>query len=180
MSTTIARIAAYVTGVACLALGAATLAGPAVPDQHWGTRGAVINGLGLLAFAAMAVGLELLAPLLELRRLGRIGIRTAQLGLVLMCVESIASQVHGGNTLGVVFMLGLLATVIGLGLVSVDGLRRRRWLAPLPLLALIVGIATGDHGGFLFVGLVWLILAFTTRALESTDIGRVPVAGTVH
>jgi hypothetical protein len=178
MSTTIPRVAAYITGAACLALGAVTLAGSAVPDHDWGTRGAIVNGLGLLAFAAMALALEVLRRPLQLARLGRTGMRLSQVGLVLMCVESIASEAHGGNTLGVVFMLGLLTAVLGLALVCVDGLRRRRWLAALPLLALIVGIGTGDQGGFLVVGLVWLVLASTTKAPEATDVGGAMAAGT--
>lgn len=172
MSTTIPRVAAGLTGAACLALGATTLARSAVPDHDWGIRGAVVNGLGLLAFAAMALALELLRRPLQLAPLGRTGIRLSQVGLVLMCVESIASEAHGGNTLGVVFMLGLLTAVIGLALVCVDGLRRRRWLAALPLLALIVGIGTGDRGGFLVVGLVWLVLASTIKAPAATDLGH--------
>lgn len=177
MSTTIPRVAAYLTGAACIALGAVTIAGSPVPDHHWGTRGAVVNGLGLLAFAAMALALELLRKPLQLARLGHTGMRLAQVGLSLMCVESSASEVHGGNTLGVVFMLGLLAAVSGLALVCADGLRRRRWLAALPLLALVVGIGTGDHGGFLLVGLVWLVLASINKP-PATDVDHLPAADT--
>jgi hypothetical protein len=187
MTTT--RIAAFVTGLACLALGAVTLAGPSVPDQNWGTRGAVVNGLGLVAFAAMALALDLLRTRLHLARLGRAGTRAAQAGLVLMCLESIASQAHGGNTVGAVFMLGLLAAMVGLALICVDGLRRRQWLAPLPLLALLTGIGAADHGGFVLLGAVWLTLAITTRSSrpqpspgqksttpQAADLDQVPAA----
>jgi hypothetical protein len=107
----------------------------------------------------MALALELLTPLLALRRLGRAGCRTAQPGLTLMVVESAVSQVHGGNTLGPVFMLGLLLALTGLLLVAADGLRHRRWLAPLPFLAFLVAIGSGDHGGFLALALVWAAIA---------------------
>ena len=174
MTTT--RIAALITGLACLALGAVTLAGPPVRDQNWGTRGAIVNGLGLVAFAAMALALELLRAPLRLARLGGAGTRAAQAGLVLMCLESIASQVHGGNTLGAVFMTGLLAALVGLALICADGLRRRRWLAPLLLLALLIGIGAGDHGGFLLLGAVWLTLATTSDGQTSSAISSVNAA----
>jgi hypothetical protein len=176
MTTT--RIAAFVTGLASLALGAVTLAGPPVPDHDWGTHGAIVNGLGLLAFAALALALDLLRTPLRLIRLGVAGTRVAQTGLGLMCLESVASQVHGGNSLGAVFMLGLLAAVIGLLLVCANGLRRRRWLAPLPLLALLIGIAAGDRGGFIVTGLVWLTLA--TTADEASDANRAVVPDIAH
>jgi len=159
----ITRIAAAVTGLACFALGVLTLTGPTVPDEHWGTRGAVVNGLGLLAFAAMALAVDLLRTQLDLRRLGRAGTGVARVGLVLMSVESIASELHGGDTIGAVFMLGLLGSVVGLALIGIDGLRRRRLLAALPLLGLLVGIGAGDHGGFVVLGLVWSTLAATDR-----------------
>ena len=38
------RLAAIVAGVAYLALGFVSLTG-SVPEENWGTRGAVVNGL---------------------------------------------------------------------------------------------------------------------------------------
>ena len=45
--------------------------------------------------------------------------------------------------------------------VSASGLRARHlpWFAALPALALLVGIAAGDQGGFVMLGLGWLALA---------------------
>jgi hypothetical protein len=165
---TIARLAAAVTGAAAAALGAVTVSGPTVPDEHWGTRGAVVNGLGLVTFLAMAVACPLLVALLRPTRLGFGGVRSAQAGLVLMSVESVASQVHGGNTLGPVFMLGLLLTVAGFLVLGIDGLRRpgARWLALLPLVTMLVGIGAGDQGGFLLLGVAWAGLAFGSRPAD--------------
>lgn len=155
-ATNVARPAAVLAGLSSIALGVVTLTGPAVPDEHWGTRGALVNALGLVTFAALAVALELLPDLLSLRRLGRAGCRVAQAGLVAMTVESIASQAHSGNTLGPVFLLGLLAALVGLLLVGVDGLRRGRPLAVVPFVGLLVAIAAGAYGGFVLLGLVWV------------------------
>jgi hypothetical protein len=78
-----------------------------------------------------------------------------------MAVESIASSVHDGNTLGGLFFGGLLLTLAGLAILTVAGLRHRalRWAAPLPLLGMLVGIAGGDHGGSIVLGAVWAVLA---------------------
>lgn len=166
------RPAALATGAAAIALGAVTIAGPAVPDEHWGPRGAIVNALGLVTFLAMAVAAGGLRNLLGLGRIGIVGVCVTQAGLVMMTIESAASQVHGGNTLGPVFMLGLLLTLIGFLTVGVDGLRRpgARWMAPLPLLGILVGIGAGDRGGFLVLGAVWSGLALgapADRAEES-------------
>lgn len=155
----IARPAAAVTSLSSIALGIVTLTGPTVPEDHWGTRGDLINALGLLTFAAMALAIDLLPPLLSCHRLGRAGCRVAQAGLVAMAAESVASQTHGGNTLGPLFLLGLVASLAGLILVAIDGLRQRRWMAAVPFLALSVAVGAGDHGGFLLLGLAWAIPA---------------------
>jgi hypothetical protein len=164
----VARLAALATGVLAIVLGAVTAAGPTVPDEHWGNRGAIVNGLGLVTFLAMAVATEGLPALLRLRRAGMIAVRTAQAGLAMMVLESAASQVHGGNTLGPVFMLGLLLALVGFLAAGIDGLRRpgARWIAPLPFLAMLVGIAAGDRGGFVVLGAVWAGLALGGHAAD--------------
>ena len=157
---TVPRISAVVSGLAYTALGVVVLVWGSVPDQHWGTHGDVINLLGLLGFAANVVALEVLRAPLALGRVARVVLRIAELGLIAMSVESVASQLHGGNTLGPMFFLGLVLTLLGLLLVAIDGLRRpgARWLAPLPFLGLLVGIAGSEHGGFVVLGAVWLVL----------------------
>jgi hypothetical protein len=160
MRTVSFKVAATAAAAGYAVSGAAVI-GHHLPDEHWGTRGAVVDAAGAAAFACTALALAGLAILLADTRLSRRATRAAQLGLAGMTVESIASLVHGGNTLGPLFFGGLLLALGGLGTLAVAGLRadRLRWAAPLPVLALIVGIAGGDHGGFLATGLVWLALA---------------------
>jgi len=155
------------TGAAALAAAAfaiagATVVGHTIPDQHWGTRGAVLDIAFAVAAVAVAVALPGIAALLQVGRLGRTGTRIAQVGHVAIAVECIASTVHDGNTLGPVFMLGLLASIVGLLLLAIDGVRAAasRWLAPLPLLALVVGIAGGNYGGAIVIGATWAGLAY--------------------
>lgn len=167
--TTTTRAAGVLAAVAFLALGVVTLTGPAVPDEHWGTRGSVVNLLGLLGFAATAVAAERLSWLLDLGRVGAVALRVAQVGLLAMTVESVASQIHGGTTIGGVFALGLLAALLGFLVVGAVGLRSGRWVAPLPFLGLLVGVAGGEHGGFAVLGLVWLVLALAPPTPAGTS-----------
>jgi len=93
-----------------------------------------------------------------------------------MTIESIASEVHGGNTLGPVFLLGLVLTLVGFLVSGIDGLRHpgARWVALLPFLGLLVGIGAGEHGGFIVLGSVWLVLAFA--AVGQPPTGRTAIA----
>lgn len=154
------RTAAGVAGISAIALGVITVTGPTVPDTNWGTRGSVVNALGLITFAALACAAERIIALAQLSRVGRAGVRTSQTGLGLMTIESLASQVHGGNTLGPVFLLGLLLALIGYLVAGVDGMigPRGRWLALLPLAGFAIAIGAGDRGGFLVLGLIWCVL----------------------
>lgn len=154
------QLAATTAGIAYAVSGAAVI-GHHVPDSHWGTRGAIVDAAGAVAFAATAIALAWLGPMLASGRLAAWSTRIAQAGLVAMTIESIASLVHGGNTLGPVFFLGLMLALAGTAALGYAGLRARRltWAAPLPALALLIGIAGGDHGGLLATGIVWLVLA---------------------
>jgi hypothetical protein len=171
------RLAAAGSGLTAITLGILTLTGPTVPDEHWGTRGAVVNGLGLVTFVLLAIGVSLLPRLLHTASLGLIGVRVAQAGFVLMAIESGASQLHGGNVLGPVFMLGLLLSLAGLLVAGVDALRRpgSRWLALLPFLALLVAIGAGDRGGFVVLGVAWCAIARGTSTAQPSPIDRTAV-----
>lgn len=161
---TVSRLAAALCGLSYLALGIVTLTGPGVPDQDWGTRGSVIDGLGLLGFAFNVVAAERLRTPLRLGGVGLSALRASQVGLLAMSVESLASLISGGNTLSAVFFVGLLATLLGFLVLGVVGLRASdtRWVALLPFLGMLVGVAGGDHGGFAALGAVWLLFALAT------------------
>jgi hypothetical protein len=153
-------IAATAAAASYAVSGAAALGHP-VPDAHWGTRGAIVDAAGAAAFAFTAIALTGLTPQIARTWFADWASRIAQLGLAGMTVESIASLLHGGNTLGPLFFGGLLLALGGLAGLAVAGLRadRHRWAAPAPALALLIGIAGGNHGGFLATGLCWLALA---------------------
>jgi hypothetical protein len=162
MSFTVAATAA----AAGYTIAGAAVVGHPVPDAHWGTRGAVVDAAGAVAFAFTAIALNLLAPRLADTHFASWATRVAQLGLAGMTIESIASLVHGGNTLGPLFFGGLLFALGGLAALAVAARRADalRWAAPLPAITLAVGIAGGDHGGFVVTGLAWLALAMIANA----------------
>jgi hypothetical protein len=136
-----------------------------VPDDHWGTRGAVVDAFAAVAFLLTAAVLPAVASALSCGAAGRIASSVAGAGFAAMAIESVASLVHGGNTWGPVFLLGLLLALLASIVVSVSGVlaRHRTWLAVLPALGLLVGIAAGNQGGFVLLGLAWLALALGLR-----------------
>jgi hypothetical protein len=150
--------------VAFLVEGAAVI-GHHVPDHHWGTRGTVVDLAGAIGFLASAVALSCFAGSLDRSRVGRTAVRLAQAGLGAMTVESIASLIHGGNTLGPVFVVGLMLTLVGLLVTAVVGLRidSVRWVAPLPFIGLFLSIAAGNQGGAIAFAVVWLAIAALLR-----------------
>lgn len=164
MINTVARTGAAGVAASAFIVSGASVVGHHVPDQHWGTRGAVLDVAFAIGALAVALALPAVAALLEAGRLGRVGTRVAQIGHVAIAVECIASTIHGGNTLGPVFVLGLLAALLGLATLAVDGLRAgaQRALAPLPVIALLVGIAAGNDGGAIALGIAWAALALAT------------------
>ena len=165
------KISAATAATAYAVSGAAVL-GHHIPDSHWGTRGAIVDAAGAFAFALTALALTGLAPTLAIGRLGTWATRVAQLGLAGMTIESVASLIHDGNTVGFLFFGGLLLTLAGLTALAIAGLRagQLRWAAPLPALGLVVGIAGGDHGGFLATAAAWLALTVATDARRATAV----------
>jgi hypothetical protein len=159
--STQSRIGAAAVAAIAFAVAGTTVVGHKIPDQHWGTRGAVLDVAFAIGLIAAAFVLPALSELVGVGRVGRIGTRLAQIGQAAMAVESIASTIHGGNTLGPVFVLGLVGSVIGLAMVAIDGIRAglARGLAVVPLLGLLVGIAAGDQGGAVVLGVAWAVVA---------------------
>jgi hypothetical protein len=154
-------MAAMICAAAAFAVEGAAVLGHHIPDHNWGARGAVVDLAGAIGFLASAAALLAFAAPLHGRRIGTGALRVAQTGLVAMTVESIASLVHGGNTLGPVFFVGLMFSLVGLLVVAVVGARDEglRWVAALPFAGLFVSIAAGDQGGAIALAVVWLALA---------------------
>jgi hypothetical protein len=129
----------------------------ATGDNQWDALSQALNIAFIVACVALVGALPAVGRLLAPTRFGRVGTVVAQVGYAAMAIESIASGVHGGNTLGIVFVLGLGLSLLGLLALAVAGLidGALRWAAALPLLGMLVGIAGGDHGASIVLGAVW-------------------------
>jgi hypothetical protein len=137
-------------------------------DNHWDGLSQVLNVSFLVACLALVATLPAVGAWLGGGRVARAGILAAQVGYAAMAVESIVSTVHDGNTLGGLFFGGLLLVLAGLLVLGIGAVvtGRRRWAAPLPFVGMLVGVAGGDHGGLIVLGVVWIILV---AALVRTD-----------
>jgi hypothetical protein len=75
-----------------------------------------------------------------------------------------------------VFALGLVAALLGLVLLAIDGIRAgaARTLAPVPLVGLLVGIAAGDQGGAILLGVAWAAIAvsLSRRSVINPTVAR--------
>jgi hypothetical protein len=129
-------------------------------DQHWDALSQVLNGAYALAALAVVIALPAVGRWLKVGRVGRSAIIVAQVGFAAMVVESVVSGVNDGNTLGPVFFVGLLLSLLGLLVLGIAAASRgrHRWAALLPFLGMFVGIAGGEHGGSIVTGAVWVVL----------------------
>jgi hypothetical protein len=150
------------------------------PDQHWHAAGYAIEiafGFALLATIPL---LPLLSPPPTHRV--RIATRIAQIGSSAMLIDAIASTTAGRNVLGPVFFVGLLGTLGGLVVMTISQIRTRLgtwWLCPVVLVGLLAGMALGDHGGGILIGISWATVAIRLRidahARTGTPSGRAAV-----
>jgi hypothetical protein len=144
------------------------------PDRGWHASGYAVE-------AAFVVALVASIPLVGLLRQasGRIATAAAwvaRAGFGAMLVSAVASLAAGGNELGPLFLLGVLAGIVGLVALSVGVARRRRgswWTAPIVAVGLVLSIALGDHGGGILLGIAW---AATGLALRDDRVDDAPLS----
>jgi hypothetical protein len=141
------------------------------PDHHWHAAGYAVE----IAFAVALLATIPLLPLLSARssRTVEIATRIAQIGFTAMLIDAIASTVADGNVAGPVFFLGLLAALGGLVVVAISTIRTRTgcwWLAPLVLVGLLAGMALGDQGGGILIGITWFGVAIALRGSENRTV----------
>lgn len=155
----LAAAAAFVAAAGFVVEGAISL-GHHTGDEHWDALSQVLGAAYAVATLALVVALPAVSRWLQVNRVGRGASVAAQVGCVAMVVESVASGIHDGNTLGGLFFGGLLLSLVGQLVLGITGLTagRRRWAAMLPFLGLFVGIAGGEHGGSIVSGIVWAVL----------------------
>jgi hypothetical protein len=172
------RRAPLLAAIAALAYaleGAIVLRRPQ-PDHHWNGWGYAVE----IAFGVALIATIPILPLLAARssRTAQIAIGVAQLGLTAMLVAAAASIAADGDVLGPAFFFGLLAALGGILVATVAAARSRLeswWLAPVVLAGLVAGMALGNHGGGILIGISWAVVAI---ALRGSRAHVVPVAAT--
>jgi hypothetical protein len=140
-----------------------------VGDSGWDFLAEVLDVAFLVAVLAAAFALPAVGRWLGVERAGRGAVVVAQVGCVAMATESAVSAVNRGNTLGMLFLGGVLLMALGLLALGIAGVVAGvvRWAAPLPLVGWLVTIGGGDHGGSVVLGalcLAYAILATRTAA----------------
>jgi hypothetical protein len=161
-----AVVAPIVAGAGFVVEGVLALVHP-VGDSGWDPLAEVLDIAFLVAVLAAALTLPVFGRWLGVGRAGRLAVVVAQVGCAAMAVESAVSAVHGGNTLGLLFLAGVLLMAVGTLALGIAGLVAGavRWAAPLPLLGWLVTIGGGDHGGSIVLGALCLAFALAgTRA----------------
>lgn len=166
------RFATLLAGLAALgyALEGAIVVRAPQPDHGWHTSGYAVEAAFVLALIASL-------PLVELLRTtdGRgsaVAAWITRAGFAAMLVSALASLVAGGNELGPVFFLGVLASLAGLVGLSIGALRHRStgwWGAPTIAVGFVLSMALGDHGGGILFAIAWATVGLT---LPDTAPGR--------
>jgi hypothetical protein len=156
----IAVVAPIVAGAGFVVEGVLALVHP-VGDSGWDPLAEVLDIAFLVAVLGGALTLPEVGRWLRVGRAGRAAVVVAQVGCAAMAVESAVSAVHGGNTLGLLFLAGVLLMAVGTLALGIAGLVAGavRWAAPLPLLGWLVTIGGGDHGGSIVLGALCLAFA---------------------
>jgi hypothetical protein len=134
------------------------------PDHGWHTSGYAVEAAFVLALVASIPLVGLLRG--TANRVSGAAVWFARTGFGAMLVSAIASLAAGGEELGPLFLLGVLASVVGLVVLSVCAVRRRHgswWTAPTIAAGLIVSIALGDHGGGILLGIAWAATGLALR-----------------
>jgi hypothetical protein len=159
-----APLLAAIGALAYAVEGAIALRSPQ-PDQHWHAAGYAVETAFAVALLATIPLLPLLAT--HASRTARLATRLAQIGLGAMLIDALASTAADGNVLGAAFFFGLLGALGGLGVLAVSQATTRLaswWAAPVVLGGLVGGMALGDHGGGILIGLSWATIAIVFRA----------------
>jgi hypothetical protein len=138
-------------------------------DDHWSAAGYVVEAAFTVSLVATALALPGLCQWFAAGPVARRGARIAQVGYLGLAVASAASLAAGRTTLGPVFLIGLLASLIGLLVLGVDAMRRsrHRWAGLLPFGGMVAAIGLGDVGGSVVLAAVWAVLAWQLTFIDA-------------
>lgn len=146
---------AIVAGLGFAVEGAIVVRSPQ-GDSGWSTSGYAVEAAFVVALIAALPALALLKPYAS--RTTTWATNAARLGFFAMLVAAVPSLAEGKNTLGPVFVVGVLVSLASLLVLALGALRRRAWVAPLAFVGLVAGMALGDQGGGVVLGVAWVAI----------------------
>lgn len=175
MSTRRTSVAAFVAAFGYLVVAAITIVKPQ-PNDHWNAVGRLLEAGFIVGLIGSAVAIDGVRSRVTTRALGARSARAAQAGFVGMTVASVASLIADGDTLGPLFLLSVLTTLVGLLLFGIAGLRESltaRWIPVVPFATMFIGIALADHGGCAVIAAGWVAVA-TALTGEAAPVRTAP------
>lgn len=98
----------------------------------------------------------------KMSKLLTVGLAVAAAGVSGLLVSAVATLLLGQNALGLLFVIGLLATIVGnllLGSAIIHSKLLPVWLGLLFIISWPLSMVLANFGGGLLIGLVWLIIA---------------------
>lgn len=101
-------------------------------------------------------------------KLFTVGLAIAVAGVSGLLISAAATLLLGQNALGLLFVIGLLATLLGNLLLGIAIVRAKVWPIWLGLLLILswpLSVALAGLGGGLLVGLLWLAIAWDSKAV---------------
>ena len=165
----LAAMLAVVAGLGFAVEGAIVVRAPQ-GDSGWSASGYAVEAAFVVALIAALPALGLLKPYAS--RTTAWATVGARIGFFALLVAAVPSLVQGKDALGPVFLLGVLVSLVSLLVLAVAGLRRRVWVGAAAFVGLVLGMALGDHGGGVALGVAWVAIGLA--ALPSAQ--TVPVA----
>lgn len=125
-------------------------------DSGWHASGYAVEAAFVIALLA---SIPLVGALRHSSsRASTIAAWLVRIGFGAMLVSAVPSLVAGEDMVGPAFLLGVLASVVGLGWLAVVETRTRAdgwWAAPAVAAGLVLSMVLGDHGGGILLGLAW-------------------------
>jgi hypothetical protein len=146
---------AIVAGLGFAVEGAIVVRSPQ-GDSGWSASGYAVEAAFIVALIAALPALGLLKPYAS--RTTTWATIAARVGFFALLVAAVPSLAEGKDALGPLFLVGVLVSLASLLVLAVAGLRLRAWAAPAAFLGLVVGMALGDKGGGVALGVAWVAI----------------------
>ena len=178
-------LAALLAGVLWIVLGLVSLAitrpvaGPAFQGTFSYYLVEVIFSLACIGMLGGLVGLHIVQAR-GLGRLGTVGFNLAFTGTALIVISTVTTLLLGRAVLGILFVVGMLGTLVGFALLGGATLRARvlpQWCGIVLLVSVLgfpVYFVFDVYGGGIVFGVIWLALGYALLSNRGQAGGEQP------